>query len=392
MARYPTHICHLPIRLVTIAGVFILTVAAYILLAVDIDIDSSKSRLRNWSSGTGSSTKDPILHLVLPLNKAAHGARSCMVFASALVNGYNPLVINWDDDHGGNAGMRQIAKVHGMLDFLHRDDSSFFKTDDDLVMMVDAFDAWFQLPPSAIISRYREVGKDIVVGVDMGCWPNWKETPACTDVPESTLPMGTFGMKDGKEIISRPKHANSGLVMAPRARLRQFYEEIDHAFELPRSDIAISDQGPFNDFLHEGKLALDYSYRLIWNNAWNIDSGIPMNVGNPAVAGLDPTKPDTNLIPWHLLPTLIWHSHTGEIPVIVHFNQYNAKGMMEEWWEAGKPWYASKDSRFSRRVVERLSSEDAVITMVHDGSKHRFFDLCPPTMLDLPIVEDGTGL
>jgi hypothetical protein len=388
MIRRHPYLSQLSVKTVAIASVLVL--GATIIFFMSDSISSSNLYPSSFY-GTGTIPKEPRLHLVLPLDQNAHGTRSCMVLASALINGYKPLVINWHDSKEHNAGEHQIAKVHGMLDFLRRDDS-YFDSADDLVMMVDALDAWFQLPPSILISRYRNAGNEVVIGAGMGCWPNKQDTPACTGIPESPLPVGTFGMKDGKEVIERPKHANSGLVIAPRARLRQFYEELARAFDLPRDDIAVSDQGPFNDFLLDGKLTLDYSYRLIWNNGGNAKSGIPINTGNPAVVGLDRNNPETGLIPWHLLPSLIWHRHTGEIPVIVHFNQFGQKGTMEKWWTLGQPWYASKESRFRRRVVERLEGDDAVITMVHDGSKRRFFDLCPASMLDLSIEEDGSDL
>jgi len=43
----------------------------------------------------------------------------------------------------------------------------------DLVMMVDAFDIWFQLSPATLIARYQELGTTgVVLGADKACWPN----------------------------------------------------------------------------------------------------------------------------------------------------------------------------------------------------------------------------
>lgn len=38
----------------------------------------------------------PTLHLVFPLDARSHGERSCKSILAALVNGYKPVVVNWD--------------------------------------------------------------------------------------------------------------------------------------------------------------------------------------------------------------------------------------------------------------------------------------------------------
>lgn len=43
---------------------------------------------------------------------------------------------------------------------------------DDLVLLTDAMDVWFQLSPQFLIRRFEELDADIVVGADRKCWPN----------------------------------------------------------------------------------------------------------------------------------------------------------------------------------------------------------------------------
>ena len=80
--------------------------------------------------------------------------------------------------------------------------------------MMDAFDVWLQQSPVALLRRYEELADGgVVVGADKGCWPNeWdsvcQRCPCiptsnnvcgmiyqivCQGVPESPLPIGTFG-------------------------------------------------------------------------------------------------------------------------------------------------------------------------------------------------------
>jgi hypothetical protein len=58
---------------------------------------------------------------------------------------------------------------------------------DDYVLLADAFDVWFQLPPSFLIKRFQELDADIVIGADRVCWPNAEDSVSIAVEPDSSL-------------------------------------------------------------------------------------------------------------------------------------------------------------------------------------------------------------
>jgi hypothetical protein len=44
--------------------------------------------------------------------------------------------------------------------------------EDDIVLMVDALDIWFQLSSVNIVARFEELGAGVIIGADKACWPN----------------------------------------------------------------------------------------------------------------------------------------------------------------------------------------------------------------------------
>lgn len=152
-------------------------------------------------------------------------------------------------DKGSHAG-----KIRGVHNFL----KSTTLKDDDLVLIIDGYDVWFQLPPEVMIRRYHAMvlevnerlrrrygmatdGKprdgiadmvqkytqSVIFGADKICWPNPAEDPACAAVPYSTLPKDVYGPltdKDPDAFHNRPRYLNSGTVIGPAADVRAIYK------------------------------------------------------------------------------------------------------------------------------------------------------------------------
>ena len=147
------------------------------------------------------------------------------------------------------------AKIKGVYGVLS--DRSKTK-DDDMVLIVDGYDVWFQLPPQILLDRFHEViekenkairerygmitedrdkdGKGervpryeqkVILGADKLCWPNPREDPACFAVPYSTLPEDIYGEDtdtDPKAFHNRPRWLNSGNIMGRVKDVRDIYE------------------------------------------------------------------------------------------------------------------------------------------------------------------------
>ena len=137
------------------------------------------------------------------------------------------------------AGGSHLGKVTGVLDWLTalRDDQQ-----DDLVLVADAYDVWFQLPPSTLIARYHAANaaadariaehfgaaappagfhQTVIFAADKRCSPQNPWEPACYMQPDSTLRQDLYreytDTTDGWDWIHsfRPRYLNSGFVMGP---------------------------------------------------------------------------------------------------------------------------------------------------------------------------------
>ena len=163
-----------------------------------------------------------------------------------------PTLINWGTEEDENAYIQHLAKVENIL--LHL--QSFARdNDDDLVLIVDGFDTIFQLRSDVLLRRYfaineaanhriastfgRVVARDhgirqtVLFGPDSLCWPSEDERrPACWAVPQSTLPIHSFGPYDDTEFVdakvnpvyARPRWLNSGTIMGRLGDVRAVLE------------------------------------------------------------------------------------------------------------------------------------------------------------------------
>jgi hypothetical protein len=62
--------------------------------------------------------------------------------------------------------------------------------DNDLVLMVDALDVWFQVSPQTLIKRFEELGTPgVVVSAEINCccWPHEFESVQSVSCRESNL-------------------------------------------------------------------------------------------------------------------------------------------------------------------------------------------------------------
>ncbi|MCJ1275438.1 hypothetical protein MMC21_003241, partial [Puttea exsequens] len=207
------------------------------------------------STRNGLQKTNPAFHLIVPASES--NPELCKSLLSSFVLSYpSATLVNYGkrfDEDGWDKGSH-AGKIRGVFDFLS--DKSQVK-DDDLVLIVDGYDAWFQLPPEIMIRRYHTLiseanerlrrrygmvteGKPgdgtadrvqkytqkVIFGADKICWPNPKEDPACAAVPYSTLPKDAYGPdtdKDPEAYHNRPRFLNSGTVIGPAEDIRAIY-------------------------------------------------------------------------------------------------------------------------------------------------------------------------
>ncbi|KAL8923857.1 MAG: hypothetical protein Q9172_002945 [Xanthocarpia lactea] len=203
----------------------------------------------------GLQKTNPSFHLLLPATES--NSNFCKTLLSTFALAYPPpTLINYGKKFDGDSWDKgsHAGKIRGVYDFLS--DKKKVK-DEDMVLVVDGYDAWFQLPPAIMIKRYQqliieannrlrrrygtelkiaegeggsEMGpkyiQTVVFGADKLCWPNGLSEPACAAVPYSTLPKDVYGPltdTDPEGFLNRPRYLNSGTVMGPAKDVRAIY-------------------------------------------------------------------------------------------------------------------------------------------------------------------------
>ena len=139
--------------------------------------------------------------------------------------------------------------MFGLLSYLDGLNSTH---DDDLVVTVDGFDSWFQLPPHILVNRYHAINTQaqqrsalerdnssraenihhkIVFSAQKRCWPGDPQSLTCYTAPESSLPPNIYGPQTDTDVGDernpflkfRPRYLNSGFAMGPVADMRRVY-------------------------------------------------------------------------------------------------------------------------------------------------------------------------
>ncbi|RGP71977.1 hypothetical protein FSPOR_3092 [Fusarium sporotrichioides] len=124
----------------------------------------------HWSTATYTRPlvdKDRRFALVIPATGSS--PELCKTVITGLALGYpSPVIVNWGANHRSLThwrGGRNLLKVPGVLDYLEaatRPDAhpSERLNDDDIVLVVDGYDIWFQLPAQVMLERYHRINKE----------------------------------------------------------------------------------------------------------------------------------------------------------------------------------------------------------------------------------------
>ncbi|KAF2465535.1 uncharacterized protein BDR25DRAFT_346072 [Lindgomyces ingoldianus] len=181
----------------------------------------------------------PNFHLLMPA--LSDDADFCKTTLSAMLLNYPPPTIINIFESFADLAEREMARLTSILDYLK---DTKLVNDEDLVLIVDGHDTWFQLPSEVMIRQYQNVLSDgnkrllekygmlkgtkvqrfnqtIVFGAEKICEG---EDLACRYAPESMLPHNIYGRGTGKEAVLTPaRYLNSGTVMGPAKDLRTLY-------------------------------------------------------------------------------------------------------------------------------------------------------------------------
>ncbi|EGX93062.1 hypothetical protein CCM_04434 [Cordyceps militaris CM01] len=292
---------------------------------------SSLGGLRQ-SSWDGTVTQAQLQNLSLPsASRNAAGARRFRVFMpadaphlslcksvmSSVALGYPlPVLLNWKGEfnrpewHLAGSHIAKLESLHAAIEALLADPRGVAH-DDDLAVLVDAYDVWFQLPPSVLIRRYHQLNREadqrvrkeweatwgehtnfpipppkhnILVTAAKDCHPGPQSgsDPHYEHWPKSPMPEFMYG--PGTDRIAgplldaarkykkvRPRCVNSGMIMgtmgALRAALSRGKEKIAEAERTGRQ--LWSDQALFGDVMGDQELWREWMRHLgsTWDGA-----------------------------------------------------------------------------------------------------------------------------
>ncbi|KAJ9231790.1 hypothetical protein DTO169E5_7775 [Paecilomyces variotii] len=205
---------------------------------------------------------NPSFHLLIPATKRSSSL--CKTVTSAMILDYPPpTLIGYGKEFYGQYPEHDAtaARVSGINSYLT---NSKHLSDNDLVLIVDGLDVFFQLPPDILIRRFHNLLKEnneklkrkygvvvvqnpdtgeikeivqkyeqrVVFGAGKLCFPNPTHDVACVTVPQSTLPPDAYGLKtdthpDGH--LNRPRYLQSGAIIGEVADLRLIYSQVEQS-------------------------------------------------------------------------------------------------------------------------------------------------------------------
>ena len=222
----------------------------------------------------------------------------CKTVITALLAGYpTPILVNWGKTFGEEMPLfknSHIGKVAGVHDYLQRRGPA---RDEDMVLVVDGYDIWFQMGPQLLLDRYEElcrkanqridakvgsraaerlnIRQRIVFGAQKECWPGTEDDLNCYAVPNSTLPQDIYGSHTDQlvddaqnpSIRLRQRYLSSGVVLGTLGDMRRLYERA-MAIYAENNNIA-TEQALFSRILGEQEFQREVT-RLQYNSPWRL--------------------------------------------------------------------------------------------------------------------------
>ncbi|KAF2874602.1 hypothetical protein BDV95DRAFT_592650 [Massariosphaeria phaeospora] len=201
----------------------------------------------------GLTKATPNFHLLMPA--LDDSPEFCKTTLSAMLLNYPPpTIINLYQKFASQADREQET----LRSTLHYLSNKKLVKDEDMVLIVDGHDTWFQLPSDVMIRQYQIVLADantrlmtqygnntqnvqkhnqtILFGAAKVCKG---DDLACKQMPDSVLPSNIYGTKTGKEIALTPaKYLDAGTLMGPAQDLKKLFAAAVKKFEREQSQAA----------------------------------------------------------------------------------------------------------------------------------------------------------
>ena len=217
---------------------------------------------------------DQPLHILIPATKSDRNLCK-LIFSASILDYPPPVIVAWeqtidpDNQEGLWGGGTHLFKITKVLEWLQNLPPEH---DDDLVLMMDGYDIWFQLRKEMLLERYyqtnaeanrrihkrmgraakvEDIKQTIIFGSGKRCFPNEIHTIACWPLPPSPLPKdmwdgntdGTIGSFPNMWSATRQKFLNSGMIMGPAKDMRALFTQAAKKLETLGQDPEPDDNG-----------------------------------------------------------------------------------------------------------------------------------------------------
>ncbi|KAF5554358.1 hypothetical protein FNAPI_6439 [Fusarium napiforme] len=228
----------------------------------------------DWKQGNVNTTEplapvDQDRRFVFIIPSSNPSPNLCKTIFSSLALGYpSPVIINWGVDYRDISHWRlgkHLPKITGLVNYLdsvmHPNATAEEKLEeDDIVLTVDAYDVWFQLPAQVLLSRYHEINRranerlrkqwkrkdvlmpmkqTIIAASQKSCYPSNSERYGvdlrCDLWPESPLRSDLYGPETEKNTSfsrnNRPRWINGGMYIGPAGDMRRMFRRAKQKIE-----------------------------------------------------------------------------------------------------------------------------------------------------------------
>ncbi|KAJ4361469.1 hypothetical protein N0V95_001886 [Ascochyta clinopodiicola] len=193
----------------------------------------------------------PNFHLLMTSEKDSDAF--CKSTLSAMLLNYPPpTAVNFRQTFTSPEN-KERRTIYSIRDYL---DNAKLVHDEDLLLIVDGQDTWFQLPSDVIIKQYEAVveyanarllkrygvdenkrqrfNQSIVFGAEKMCE---EDDMTCKYAPQSILPNDMYGSSEESSTEDQPaRFLNSKVVMGPAKDLRAFFEAALKKYEEKNSE------------------------------------------------------------------------------------------------------------------------------------------------------------
>ena len=266
---------------------FLLSIATVVSLAFLLGTLLSTSRHSQVST---QSVQDHLLFLMVPSSHA--DSELCKTVLTAAVLGYpTPYLINWDleYDRAEKNPDRQREKVRMTSDYLSRLGRDH---DEDIVILLDGPDTWFQLRPETLLSRYyaineranrrlrrslgpramaeNNISQSVVFSVQNHCSGHTLDQVACYAVPEPPL---------SGDVDRNLRYLNVGTTIGPVKDLREIFRRVSGKAGNIKSSGVVEAQTILEEIYGEQEFQREIVRQRYWSVTKRIWSGLVRKLG-----------------------------------------------------------------------------------------------------------------